>query len=121
MATAVFETKRDDGYILVEWSSLLNGETGNVARIGHIAGVKTIAITGTFDGETVAVQGSMDKTNWFPLHAANFTASDYEELTAVAAARQDAIVDNPLWVRPVVSGGAGAPDLKIIIGGNSRL
>ena len=121
MTTAVNITNRDDGYFTAIWASLAMDETGIVAKVGHIAGMKTVQLTGTFGGATIAIQGSLDNVTFFPLHVANFDTGDYEVLTGLSAARFDAIIENPLYVKTVVTGGGGATDLKVIIGANSRL
>lgn len=120
MATTVTHNKRNDGYVTWAWN-LAQDETGDTITVGHVAGVKTVQITGTYGGGTVAVQGSLDGVTWFPVHVANFTAGDYETLTAVGANRIDAIIENPLFVRVVITGGDGTTAIKVVVSANSRL
>lgn len=119
MSVAVSLSTRDDKYKLATWAALVEAETGTAVNLGAIVGLKTVQVTGTFGGgATVSIEGSMDGTTWFVLRSADYTAGDYTLLSGIAANMLSAIVENPLFVRPVVVGGAGAT-IKVVIGGNS--
>lgn len=119
MTTAVTYGVRDDGYAIASWGPLLLNETGIAANLGRVAGIKTVQISGTFSGQTVNLQGSMDGVTWFTLHSLDFDTGDYASLGAIAAAYMSSIVENPIYIRPIVSNG-GAPSLTVIVGGYTR-
>src|SRR5581483_3555951 len=88
------------------WSwTLGNADTGVGIQIPTFAD-KTVSITGTFGGATVAIIGSNDSTtgldgNWVTLDDPQGNA-----LSKTAAALK-AILENPLWIACTSSGGSG--------------
>lgn len=119
MTTAVNQARQDDGYETILWDGLAAGETGIAGNAGRIGGIKTVQVVGTFNTETVTIEGSMNGTNFSTLHILDYDTGDYA--TAVfSAAGLSALVENPRFIRPVVSSGSGV-DIDVIIGGYSRL
>jgi len=99
----------DDGSVKVlTWSGLSTADTGIPVSIPKFAD-KTVTITGTFAAATIALQGSNDATNWFSL-----TDPQGNAISKTAAAIE-AVTENPLWIRPAVTGGSGETDLHVII------
>lgn len=119
MSTAATLVINNDGAAVATWASLGVGETGKAVKMGHITGMKTFTITGTFGGATVGLEGSNDGTTWLPVRMADYNAGDYEIVTAIATARSGALIENPLLLRPVIAGGAGT-DIKVMISAASR-
>lgn len=72
---------------------------------------KTVQVSGTFDSGTVVIQGSNDPSAavWSTMHA-----PDGAELSFTAAGIE-AILENPLWIRPVVTGEGATASITIAI------
>ena len=62
------------------------------------------------NGVTASIQGSNDGANWSALHEATPTAA---ALTNVADTAVHEILENPLWIRIVVSAGTGGAILVL--------
>ena len=93
---------------IVTWTGLTTDDTGQPWRRNDYTD-KCVTITGDFgSGATVTMQGSNDGTNWFSLTDPQANA------IAKTAAAMEQILENPVWIRPSVSGGT-SPDLDIII------
>ena len=91
-----------EGYartFLATWV-LAAGDVGDPLRYPGAAD-RTVQISGTFGGATVTLEGSLDGSNWLPL-----TDAKGAEIIVTAAALE-AITELVMYVRPVVTGGAG--------------
>ena len=114
MATiAIVDTKLHRGSHKWFWETLAQGDDGGVldANGGSVAFAdKTVQITGTFGGATIVIEGSNDGTNFGTLND-NTGAS----LSFTAAAGPVLIAENPLAIRPTVSGGDCTTDLDVTI------
>lgn len=82
------------------WSSMTTGDIGVQVALTDWYD-RSIQISGTFGGATVTIQGSNDGVNWNTLRdpasvVLTFTAADIKQLLEMA-----------LYVRPIVTGGAG--------------
>ena len=88
------------GIMRITWD-LTQGETGNDANYPAWAD-RNIQLSGTFDGATVAIQGSNTGTDWVVL-----TTMAGDSLGALATACVKMIQENTLHMRPVVTGGTG--------------
>jgi len=97
-------------YFSYEWA-LTDDETGATASVGAIAD-KTVQLSGTFNGATAVLQGSMDGTTWFTLND-----SEGNPISTTTATLR-LITENPRYVRPVISGGTSAA-IACIIGGSA--
>lgn len=115
MATDVRVDQDNLGYVTVTWASLANAESGDEARVAGRHETKTVQVSGTFDTATVAIQGSMDGSNWFTLNEDGGTGGTALEITAGTISK---IRENPMFVRPSVSGGSASTDVQVIIGGS---
>ena len=102
----------DQKYAYHAWPALGNADTGDSLNMGRLSD-KTIQFSGTWAGATAVLQGSMDGATWFTLTdpagvPISFTA--------------DAMVlvsENPQFIRPVTSGGAGT-SVVCTVGGAVR-
>lgn len=72
---------------------------------------KTVHFTGDFGAGTplLTLQGSNDGTNWLPLTDPQGTAITY------GAAAMEAVVENPLYIRPSLAAGDGNTSVTVIL------
>jgi len=100
----------DDGSVKVlTWAGIGNADTGVPVSIPKFAD-KTVTITGTFAAATVVLQGTNDPaTEWLPLTDPQGNA------ISKSAAAMEAVTENPLWIRPAVTGGSGETNITVII------
>ena len=68
---------------------------------------RSIQVAGTFDSSTTVVQGSNDGTNYAGLFDPSSTA------ISITTAKIKAVLENTVWIKPVVSGGGGSQSLTI--------
>ena len=94
---------------LISWSGLLNADTGAAVELVDYAD-KTATMTGTFGvGGSITLQGSNNGTDWFALTDAQTSA-----VTKNSAA-MELIVENPRYIRPIVTAGDGTTNLVVQI------
>ena len=92
------------------WSGLLNGDDGSAESTSRLSD-KTVQVNGTFGaGGSVTIQGSNDGINWFTLTEADGTTP--ATYTAAALAQ---LLENPLYVRPLVTAGDGTTSLTVTL------
>lgn len=90
------------GVIQTQWVAASTANAPNPLLIKNNAATRAaISVTGTFGGATVALQGSNDGTNYYPLKdlanaAISFTAAGLVEFSTAA-----------LYVKPVITAGTG--------------
>jgi hypothetical protein len=108
-ATTNAEGAPDDAVRAITWAGLAtSGDIGDTQSLPAYS-EKTFTATGTFTGApTVALQGSNDGTNWFPLTNKQGTA-----ITFTAGGMQTS-QDRPLYVRPTLTAGTGGASITII-------
>ena len=108
-ATYNTEASPEDSVRVFTWAGLAtSGDIGDTQSAPAYS-EKTFTVTGTFTGApTVALQGSNDNINWFPLKNKQGTAITF------AAAGMDTTQDRPLFVRPTLSAGAGGAAITVI-------
>jgi len=119
MSTAASFKVRDDGYAIATWAGLAAGETGQAVVVGSST-PKTVQLEGTFGGGTVAIQGSINGSNWHTMSSVEIAAGIYVLLTGLSAPTLATIIENPLYMRPVVTGGDGTTALTVYIGYSAR-
>lgn len=88
-----------NGYNVHTWAGLSAGEAGEPVAVGPYA--KSVQITGTFNSDTLTMQGSNDKVNWFTLKDINGN-----DVTFTAAGGKS-IATPCLWIRPSDGGSTG--------------
>lgn len=108
MATITMTAARETSHARVyTWETMGNADTGTpLQTVG--AADKTVTVTGTFGSATVTIQGSNDGTNYLTLN------DQSDNALALTAAGIALIAENPLYIRPVTSGGTGT-DIDVII------
>ena len=88
----------------IEWLLLGPSDTGEPVKVARKSD-KTVHVTGTFNSNTVTMQGSNDRvspTNWFPL-------TDYQgDTVGFTSVGGNVIAENPVWIRPSNSADAGS-------------
>jgi hypothetical protein len=83
-------------------------ETGD--SFPHLGGSKMIEVKGTFDSASVAIEISLDGTNWHAIRDSAGTA------IAITAAVGDVYIENlkqEYSIRAVTSGGGGSTSLTV--------
>lgn len=94
---------------VIGWSGLLNGDTGAAVELVDYAD-KTFTVTGTFgSGGSITLQGSNNNSDWFAMTDAQVTA------VTKTAAGMELIVENPRYIRPIVTAGDGTTNLVVQI------
>lgn len=98
-----------------EWTSLVSptgvagGNVGDAASEPALR-YKTVAVTGTFGSSTVTIQGANHATGpWLTLNDPSSTALTF------TADRMEMILENPQFIRPIVTGTGGAVDVTVIM------
>lgn len=105
------ETIVRPGVVQITWTPLAGGDDGAGVVTAHFSD-RTVQATG--DGTSITIEGSNDGTNWFELNDTAGVPIDMDATT-------DAVVlvrENPLMVRPVVTGGSSTT--VILIGSTER-
>lgn len=90
---------------------LTQADSAGVAWPAPGAPDKTVQVSGTFDSGTVVIQGSNEDTptNWATLHSPDGTDLSF------TAAGIEAILENPLWIRPAVTGEGATASITVSI------
>jgi len=92
----------------VKWETLTCGDTGSPFQVPDWMGFLSVQVFGTFNSETLTMQGSNDGTNWAAL-----TDPQGNDI-ALTAAKIEIIEEMPRYVRPSFSGSSGG-DLDVIM------
>lgn len=109
----------DAEIIQVLWEALGASDTGLPVKLVKYSG-KSSQIFGTFDTTTITLQGSNDPRanpeNVNHASAVWFSLTDPQgNAIAKTAAAGEEILENPMWIRPISSGGAGTDiDVSIV-------
>lgn len=109
MATVQFSSTRD-GAIVVTWAAMGGTDDGSPFRLPSMTDL-TFQVSGTFGGATCTLQGSNDGTTWSTLTqrgGSGGTAMTYTSAT------MHACNENPLFVRPNITGGTGS-SIKVVL------
>ncbi len=116
---AIVPTKVSRGSHKWVWDPMGNADTGAPLDPdgGGIAFAdKTVQIVATaYGGATIVIQGSNDGTNWFTL-----TNPNNDNLSFTTGDQLEAILENPLYIRPSTSGGTGT-DITVTLAGRATL
>lgn len=107
MSTAVIDRIVKKGLRRAIWASLVEDETGLAAEVFRDRLV--VQVTGTFDGETIEIHGSIDGTNYFPLTVDGTALLEFTADGLLAA--YEAVG----FIRPVATlDAAGTVDVEVI-------
>lgn len=108
----------------IKWTGLLNTDSGNAIDLPRFSD-KTVHIFGTFGGATVTLYGSNDPLALVDKNAGTLFGSktaSWVKLTetlgndlAVTAAALKIILEDPLYILPVVTAGDGTTTISVII------
>ena len=95
----------------ITWTPLTNTNQNGQALAGPGSSDKSVHAFGAFGGATITMQGSNEDspTNWATLHD---TAGNDLTFTALGT---EAISENMLWIRPLLSGGAASSVTVIVV------
>ena len=120
MATiTITPTKHSRGVHSWLWDAMGNADVGAALDPdggGPAFADKTVQIEAVAYGSaTIVIQGSNDGTNWFTL-----TNPNNDDLSFTVGDQLEAILENPLYIRPSTSGGTGT-DINVIISGRAIL
>jgi len=82
----------------ITWSDLQGGDTGSAVKVANWT-KKSVSVSGTWTGVSATIQGSNDGVNYYALtdeqgSGVSFTANAFKT-----------IGPNPLYIKPVVTGG----------------
>jgi len=105
MAARTSATAR--GAVNVQSWNILNTDVTGDAANNPGAPDKTVQVSGTFNSGTITMQGSMDSINWATLHDPSGVALTF------TAAGINTIAENPVYIRPLGSGFAGAANVLV--------
>lgn len=98
-----------DGSVkIIRWGPMIENTDGVPVSIPWYT-TKTVTFSGAFTTATMILQGSNDGATWFPLtdpqgNAISRTAEGIETID-----------ENPLFIRPLISGGAAGTSITVII------
>ena len=102
--------KSDRANLIFKWETLGTGDTGDPVRmVWNVTDIIVQTFGGggnNYNGSTLTMQGSLDKSNWVTL-----TDPSDNDLTFTAAGGSG-IRDKYLWIRPSLSGGT-SPDVDV--------
>lgn len=102
-------TLATEGVDVLSWSGLLNTDDGNPVELPNYAD-RSIQVTGTFGaGGTVAIEGSIDGTNYVVL-----TDPQGNDLNITSSSKRiEAIAEMTRYIRPRVTAGDGTTSLVV--------
>ena len=103
-------TNTSSGAVRAEWPSVQAGDTCQPVDYDTHAD-RTVQITGTFGGASVAVQGSLEEV---PVNWSVLTDPQGNDLN-LTASKIEMVVENTAFVRPAITGGDGSTDLNITL------
>ncbi|MGL4813229.1 MAG: hypothetical protein ACRCXM_15775 [Beijerinckiaceae bacterium] len=93
---------------IIAWGPVAAGDTCAPADFAQFAD-RTVQVSGTFDGASVAIEGSIDGETWLPV-----TDPQGNAITA-SAAKLEAISEMTTFIRPVITGGGAGCAVKVAI------
>lgn len=94
------------------WSNMTSGDVGEPILLTKFND-RTLHVTGTFGGATVAFEGSNDGSEYLPMRDV------FNATVSATSAKLITLTEVPLYVRPTVTGGV-ATSVSIIVCGVGR-
>lgn len=109
---------QNNNIITLTWTGLDGDDVGEWIDVSDFAD-KTVHIYGTFDSATVVIQGSNDPVCLTDAQNAAAVSMRTPQGTVISKTAADLItlLENPKFIRPVVSGGGASTALKVVIQG----
>jgi len=99
----------DDSAILVQWTGLLQGDTGAPVQLVKYAD-RSVQVTGTFGaGGSVLIEGSNTSVDFATLNRLQGTP------LSISSAGISQILENTVQLRPNVSGGDATTNLSVAV------
>lgn len=99
----------DDSAILVQWTGLLQGDSGAPVQLVKYAD-RSVQVTGTFGaGGSVLIEGSNTSVDFATLNRLQGTP------LSISSAGISQILENTVQLRPNVSGGDGTTNLSVAV------
>ena len=95
-----------NAYQVATWEGLTGTEDGAALSRSKMSD-KTVQISGTLDGGTVVLEGSMDGDTWHTL-----TSDGISEINALGL---HWVWENPRYIRPSITGGGASSDVDVIL------
>ena len=84
------------------WTTVTEADTaGPLVPSGEQGAIGVVAASGTFGGASVALEGSLDGVNWYPVQ--NLSGDDI----AITAAGASEFTSSMAYIRPTATGGTG--------------
>ena len=100
----------NQGRIRVTWEGLLQGDDGSPVEISQFPD-KSVHSDGSYTSTgAIAMQGSNTGTAWFAL-----TKPGGAEISLTADTVGAMIVENPRFIRPLVTDGDGSTDIDVLL------
>ena len=97
----------DDSVVVVQWTGLLNGDTGAPAQLTKYAD-RSVQIAGTFGaGGTALIEGSNDGSTYATLNNTTGTA------LSLTTPQIKQVLENTLLIRPNITAGDGTTTLTV--------
>lgn len=90
-----------------KWTPLTNANLDGSPLMLRRRTDRSVQVTGTFDGCTVTIQGSLDGTNWFTLNDLQSTALTF------TSARLEGVSEICTFIRPLVSAAGAATSITV--------
>lgn len=116
MAVGNYTDYPQKGVARVTWPALDVDEAGTPAQIARWH-EKTIQIATAPGTTALTIQGSNDGTNWATLHAKDSATGTNVPLSALSDLGLWSILENPLFIRPLVAAGGDTNDISVILVG----
>lgn len=106
--TKEFPKATNDRVCIVTWPGMAASDTGAPFVLAQYAD-RSVQVAGTFDGATLALQGSNDGVNWAVL-----TDPQGNDLN-ITSSKIEMIAEVTLYVRPISTGGGASSSLTVTL------
>ncbi len=120
---AAVRSRRAPNQERVAWSGLLTGDTGAWVELAHMTD-KTVQISGAAGGAAGAI--TIEGTNEDDPVAAETVISVLDDiisntpLSGLTPFDMGLVGENPVFIRPIVTGGDGTTNLTVVINATGR-
>lgn len=106
---AITDESRAGNTDITVWGPLTSANLTGAPKQLFGSADRSVQISGTFNGATVAIHGSNDGVNYVALR------DNYGDAIAVTSAGIISVGDLSLYVKPVISGAGGSTSLTITL------